>query len=71
MDEQLPTPQRPPNNSKWAMTKEERTAAADAVNKHVRLRDQHDKELAEEMKQAQAQKPQLPPSASQAVSRMK
>ena len=68
-----PSPPRPVNNSPWAMTKEERIAAAEAVNQHCQVRDQHDRELAQERaqkEQEQSQQPTPPPSGSTAVTRL-
>ena len=55
------------------MTKAERIAAAEAVNQHCQVRDQHDRELAQERaqkEQEQIQQPTPPPSGSAAVTRL-
>jgi hypothetical protein len=65
--QEQPSPPRPVNNSPWALTREEKDAVIAAVNKHCEVRDQHDKELAQEREQSQ--QPTTMPSACKAVTR--
>ncbi len=58
---QQPSQQPEKQPSKWALTKEERIAVVEAVNKHCQARDQHNQEIEEHMRQQHGQ-PQPPPS---------